>query len=288
MLSVDDRETGSVHGGGEDSREEEREGEEEERISSQGQVEMMKSAFLNSLEKMTETLQSIEMRSNLTPILLPHLFLLLLITSLFIRSLPRQQPEQQEAEKYAPTPKCSSENILLWKNIGKYVTSQNENGKELKLLHNVSGRAKAGEIVAIMGQSGCGKSTLLNLLSGHYSKGMEGSIYLNDERLTCALRRKIAYVSQSDTFYEDLTVDEHILYSAQLYLSGSHSFDKISEYVDRVLRELHLHYIKEYQLKVLSGGQRKRSSIGACLVSMPEFLLLDGKTKFFLVIVYSP
>lgn len=119
----------------------------------------------------------------------------------------------------------------------------------------------------------------MNLLSGHYSAGMEGSIYLNDERLTRALRRKIAYVTQSDIFYENLTVYEHLLYSARLYLSGSHSSEEIVECVNRVLCDLHIDYIKQYQLKVLSGGQRKRCSIGAYLVSMPEFLLLDGKTN---------
>lgn len=51
---------------------------------------------------------------------------------------------------------CSPENILLWKNLGKWTDST----KTLRLLQNVSGRVKAGEIVAVMGHSGCGKVTI--------------------------------------------------------------------------------------------------------------------------------
>ncbi len=121
----------------------------------------------------------------------------------------------------------------------------------------------------------------MNLLSGHYSKGMEGSIFLNEDRLTSALRRKIAYVTQADIFFEDLTVHEQLLYTAQLYLSGSFSLKEIIQCVDRVLDELHILYIAEVQVKFLSGGQRKRCSIGSYLVSMPEFLLLDGTWSLF-------
>ena len=116
----------------------------------------------------------------------------------------------------------------------------------------------------------------MNLLSGHYTKGMEGSIFLNDERLTPSLRRKIAYVTQVDIFHEDLTVQEQLMYTARLYLSSSHTIDEIFDCVSRVLNELHILYIADYQIKFLSGGQRKRCSIGSYLVSMPEFLLLDG------------
>jgi ABC-type multidrug transport system ATPase subunit len=116
---------------------------------------------------------------------------------------------------------------------------------------------------------------------------MEGSITLNDEKLTRASRRKIAYVTQSDIFFENLTVSEHLLYSALLYLSGTHTSEEIIQVVDRVLAELHIDYIKQYQLKVLSGGQRKRCSIGAYLVSMPEILVLDGLLYLSHPAVYS-
>lgn len=116
----------------------------------------------------------------------------------------------------------------------------------------------------------------MNLLSGHYTKDMEGTIFLNDERLTPALRRKIAYVTQVDIFQEDLTVHEQLLYTARLYLSSTHTINEILDCVTRVLNELHILYIADVQIKYLSGGQRKRCSIGSYLVSMPEFLLLDG------------
>lgn len=127
----------------------------------------------------------------------------------------------------------------------------------------------------------------MNLLSGHYTKGMEGSIFLNDERLTPALRRKIAYVTQVDIFHENLTVREQLLYTAKLYLSGTHTNDEILDIVTRVLNELHILYISDVQIKFLSGGQRKRCSIGSYLVSMPEFLLLDGIIIYFIILFFN-
>jgi ABC-type multidrug transport system ATPase subunit len=119
----------------------------------------------------------------------------------------------------------------------------------------------------------------MNLLSG-YSKNMEGFILLNGSPLTKALRRKIAYVPQFDLFFENLTVGEYLSFSSRLSLSGNFSSEGINTCVNRVLEELHINDITSVQIKYLSGGQRKRCSIGSSLVSLPDFLLLDGMSSF--------
>jgi ABC-type nitrate/sulfonate/bicarbonate transport system ATPase subunit len=194
--------------------------------------------------------------------------------------------------KISPKVYCLPENILMWKNVSKRT---NQKTTSLQLLQNVSGRVKAGEIVAVMGHSGCGKvislahqafknnyycvfqSTLMNLLSGHYCKGMEGVIEINGKVIDPSSRRKIAYVTQTDIFFEDLTVREQVDYAARLCLSGTYSSEAISALAKQTLEELHIEYCADVQIKFLSGGQRKRCSICSYLASMPQFLILDGQ-----------
>ena len=105
---------------------------------------------------------------------------------------------------------------------------------------------------------------------------MEGTIELNGATITPSSRRKIAYVTQADIFFEDLTVREQLDYASRLYLSGQFTIEEIKMYSKRILEELYIEYCADVQVKFLSGGQRKRCSIGTYLASLPQFLILDG------------
>jgi len=166
-----------------------------------------------------------------------------------------------------------------------------------KLLQDLSFVVPAGMSVAIMGASGSGKTTLLSVLSGRCGDGrFAGKMLLNDTPVSASqmteLRPLIGYVPQDDVMHTSLTVRENIKYQGELrdssFLAGrfktrdsaqSSSSDDGGEMDDRVasvISGLGLSAVQNHQIRDgLSGGQRKRVSIGMELVSKPRVLLLD-------------
>ena len=159
-------------------------------------------------------------------------------------------------------------------------------GSEKYLVNNVSGSVESGTLCAIMGPSGAGKSSLLNILAavdGGDSR-ISGQILLNGKLQTRGYRKAVAYVQQDDSLYGTLTVQECIEYSAMLRLPRSMTAEKKQEQVWKTINELHLSHIAHNHIgssgKVgVSGGERKRVSIGMELVSRATVLMLDEPTS---------
>ncbi|KAJ1967357.1 hypothetical protein H4R35_006729 [Dimargaris xerosporica] len=158
--------------------------------------------------------------------------------------------------------------------------------KTKTLLEGVSGKVKPGEMVAIMGSSGAGKSTLLNALSGRLTTGkLRGQVLFNGlKRIPGRFRRQVAYVEQDDLLYSQLTVKETISYAATLRLPDQDYTDEQKGHrVRQVLELLRLEgvantRIGNFTARGVSGGERKRTSIGIELVTDPEFMFLDEAT----------
>ncbi|KAJ2773850.1 hypothetical protein IWQ57_001101 [Coemansia nantahalensis] len=170
--------------------------------------------------------------------------------------------------------------VLSWKNINYDVKVK---GGVRRILHDISGSVYAGELVAIMGSSGAGKTTLLNILSGRVQGGrLHGEInFMGAKRDPHSFKRMLAYVEQDDLMYPALTVEETLRTSAQLRLPDStYSRAAKDERVETVMRQLRLSHIKDTMIgghgaRGVSGGERKRVSIGAELVTDPSILVLD-------------
>ncbi len=148
------------------------------------------------------------------------------------------------------------------------------------ILHNIDFRANAGQLIGILGPSGCGKSTLLGALSGFRPAGAGNvsyqgqDLYANFENL----KRNIGFVPQDDIVPLALRVERVLEYTAELRL-----FDIAPEVrrarVERVITKLGLAKSRAQRVSSLSGGQRKRVSVGVELLSEPTILFADEPTS---------
>ncbi|KAF7854202.1 hypothetical protein EAF04_010499 [Stromatinia cepivora] len=152
------------------------------------------------------------------------------------------------------------------------------------ILQGVSGKVEPGSMLAVMGPSGAGKSTFVRLLMGKL-KNTSGTTYVNgDARSMPEFKKIIGYVPQDDVVLSELTVRENILHSARIRLPRSWAEKEIERHVDDLLSCLGLSHIQNSLVgdtakPVISGGQRKRVSIGIELAAAPLALVLDEPTS---------
>lgn len=145
------------------------------------------------------------------------------------------------------------------------------------ILQDISLTAHPSQILAIVGPSGAGKSTLLDILAARTSP-TNGTLLLNSSPLNPSSFRKLsAYVPQHDTYHPLLTVSETFAFAAGLLNPKT---SEIPTIVNSLLSELRLTHLAHTRLaQGLSGGERRRVSIGLSLLHDPSVLLLDEPTS---------
>jgi len=149
------------------------------------------------------------------------------------------------------------------------------------ILRDVSLSIRPREFVAIVGGSGAGKSTLVNALSG-FRPADAGLVLLNGVdfyRNLDTLRETLGFVPQDDIIHTDLTVYRALYYAACLRLPEDTRRGELEERIEQVLQELQLKERRAVQIHRLSGGQRKRTSIGVELLTRPRLFFLDEPTS---------
>ena len=148
----------------------------------------------------------------------------------------------------------------------------------LVILDDASLSLTGGTMTAIVGPSGCGKSTLANLLSGR-SQPTSGSVTIGAEPMTAEVRKRIGVVPQYDAVHERLTVRQSLAAAAKLRLTSGTPKAAIDEAVARTASTLGLEQRLDTRISKLSGGQKKRVSVGYELVSSPAMIVLDEPTS---------
>ncbi|MCJ1307995.1 hypothetical protein MMC25_001645 [Agyrium rufum] len=152
------------------------------------------------------------------------------------------------------------------------------------ILQNISGTVKPGSLLAVMGPSGAGKLTFVRVLLGKV-KNTLGTVLVNgNPRPLSDFKKVIGYVPQDDVVLPELTVEENLLYSARVRLPTTWKSAEIHEHVDKVIACLDLSDVRNSIVgdsinPVISGGQRKRVSIGLELAAAPLALVLDELTS---------
>ncbi|CAN4121649.1 unnamed protein product [Withania somnifera] len=154
------------------------------------------------------------------------------------------------------------------------------------LLNNISGEAREGEIMAVLGASGSGKSTLIDALADRISReSLKGNVTLNGEVLQSKLLKVIsAYVMQDDLLFPMLTVEETLMFSAEFRLPRTLSKSKKKARVQALIDQLGLRnaaktVIGDEGHRGVSGGERRRVSIGIDIIHDPIVLFLDEPTS---------
>jgi ABC-type multidrug transport system ATPase subunit len=167
------------------------------------------------------------------------------------------------------------------------------------LLNDIFGTIRPFHITALMGPSGSGKTTLLNMLRGvaHYATA-EGAIYVNRVATTslAVYRDEMAFVPQDDILYEELTVEENVIFSAILFnRRGFNTRVEVEPMVRHALLATGLAREGDYERgnnsvpqlknsivggadkKGISGGQKKRVSIAMEMMKEAAMFFLDGE-----------
>ena len=153
------------------------------------------------------------------------------------------------------------------------------------LLKPMSGEALPGELLAIMGTSGAGKSTLLDVLAARLeSRHLKGTITANGTPIDPSSFRKLTgYVMQNDALFPLLTVRETFQFAAYLRIHDMSRSQK-DQAAENIIKLLRLEkcadtIIGDDDHRGLSGGERRRVSIGVDIIHTPAVVFLDEPTS---------
>jgi len=166
-----------------------------------------------------------------------------------------------------------SETILKLENIS---FSYN---KKRKILKNVSIDIKKGEMISVVGSNGAGKSTLSKVIAG-FEKQDEGKIYyknhdISNESIT-ERAEKIGFVLQNpNAMISKVTVFDEVALGLQ---TRGVSQDEIDKRVLEILEICKLKPFRNWPVKALSYGQKKRVTIASVLILQPEIIIVDEPT----------
>lgn len=143
------------------------------------------------------------------------------------------------------------------------------------VVNNIDLQVPKGKIYGFLGPNGSGKTTTIRMLCGLLTPdGGEGTCLGFDIlKQSKIIRKKVGYMTQKFSFWEDLTIRENLEFTAQIY-----GLDNIKERTNQTLEKLGLTNRAEQLTGTLSGGWKQRLALAACILHEPEILLLDEPT----------
>ncbi|XP_017928833.3 ATP-binding cassette sub-family A member 10-like [Manacus vitellinus] len=195
------------------------------------------------------------------------------------RDIPRPtaNPEELLGDDVEPVPpQFQGKEAIRLHNIKK---AYKKKDKKTEALRGLSLNIYEGQITALLGHSGAGKTTLLNVLSG-LTFPSEGSATIYNYKLSeigdrKEIREMIGICPQFNTQFEVLTVKENLRTFAEI--KGIKS-KEVEREVQNILELLDISNIQDTQAEKLSGGQKRKLSIGIAMLGNPQVLFLDEPT----------
>uniref|UniRef100_A0A8C0GWN4 ATP binding cassette subfamily A member 3 n=1 Tax=Chelonoidis abingdonii TaxID=106734 RepID=A0A8C0GWN4_CHEAB len=135
-----------------------------------------------------------------------------------------------------------------------------------------------GQITVLLGHNGAGKTTTLSMLTGLYPP-TSGQAYISGYEISrdmVLIRRSLGLCPQHDVLFDNMTVAEHLYFYSGL--KGYPSL-KCPEEIDRIVRLLNLEEKRCSLSKSLSGGMKRKLSIGIALIGDSKVVMLDEPTS---------
>ncbi len=143
------------------------------------------------------------------------------------------------------------------------------------VVNDIAMQVRPGEIYGFLGPNGSGKTTFLRMLCGLLTPdGGEGNcLGLDFRRESAEIKKRVGYMTQRFSFYEDLTIEENLDFIARLY-----GMPQRKAAVQKSLERLGMVERRRQLAGTLSGGWKQRLALAACLIHEPQLLLLDEPT----------
>ncbi len=133
-------------------------------------------------------------------------------------------------------------------------------------------------IIGLLGSNGAGKSTTMKIICGTLNP-TEGNVYIDDidlRKYPEEAKKKIGYLPQTLPLYTDLTVDEYLLYCAELRMVSK---NKMRSTVEEVKERCGITQVSSRLIKNLSGGYRQRVGIAQAIIHSPRLVVMDEPTN---------
>uniref|UniRef100_A0A673XDS3 ATP binding cassette subfamily A member 3 n=1 Tax=Salmo trutta TaxID=8032 RepID=A0A673XDS3_SALTR len=159
-----------------------------------------------------------------------------------------------------------------------YMKSVFPGEKSIRAVKDLTVNMFEGQITVLLGHNGAGKTTTLSMLTGLFPPS-SGRAYINGYDIgqdMALIRHSLGLCPQHDVLFDNLTVREHLLFYTQL---KGYSQEKIPAEVDRIIRILNLEDKRHSLSKTLSGGMKRKLSIGIGLIGDSKVVMLDEPTS---------
>jgi ABC-2 type transport system ATP-binding protein len=144
-------------------------------------------------------------------------------------------------------------------------------------LRDVSFHVHAGETVGLLGRNGAGKTTALNLITGYFPP-TEGIVRIGGKEMIAdprGCKRMIGYLPEKPPLYDEMTVEEYLLFVSELREVVRKANRK---HVEEIMELCGLTEMRQRVIGNLSKGYRQRTGIAQALCGAPEILILDEPT----------
>ena len=178
---------------------------------------------------------------------------------------------EKELRKYPLV--CSG----LTKIYSSNLKSKDPQKRNKKSLNNFTVCLNNNEIFGLLGPNGAGKTTFFSILTGIYEP-TEGNAFIRGHSIKTELEHSyklIGYCPQFDLLWDDLSVENTLYFYSRI---KNKEKTKINNMVEKILEDVKLTKFRGYLVRELSGGMKRRLSLGIALIGEPDIVFLDEPT----------